>query len=126
MAQMIKNLPGMQEKQRHGLNPWVRKIPWSRKWQPTPVFLIGQSHGERSLVGCSPQGHKESNITEATEYTFTHRQREISTADMERFIEGRHLCIHRKLSLEVPRIQGLDCEEGEIFLKGLSTLHQKV
>ena len=37
-----------------GLNPWVRKIPWRRKWQPTPVFLPGTSHGQRRLVGCSP------------------------------------------------------------------------
>ena len=44
---------------RHRLEPWVRKIPWRRKWQPTPVFLLGQSHGQKSLVGYSPWGHKE-------------------------------------------------------------------
>ena len=37
---------------RHGLDPWVGKIPWRRKWQPTPAFLPGKSHGQRSLVGC--------------------------------------------------------------------------
>ena len=42
--------------QRCGFNPWVRKIPWSRKWQPTPVFLPRECHGERSLVGYSPRG----------------------------------------------------------------------
>ena len=36
---------------RHGFNPWVRKMPWRRKWQPTPVFLPGKSHGQRSLTG---------------------------------------------------------------------------
>ena len=36
-------------------NPWVGKIPWSRAWQPTPVFLPGESHGQRSLAGDSPQ-----------------------------------------------------------------------
>ena len=45
-------------------DPWVKKIPWRRKWLPTPVFLPGESHGQRSLVGCSPQGHKESDTTE--------------------------------------------------------------
>ena len=40
------------------LNPWTRKIPWSRKWQLTPIFLTGKSHGQRSLVGYSPWGHK--------------------------------------------------------------------
>ena len=45
-------------------DPWVRKIPWRRKWQRTPVFLPGESHGQRSLVGYSPRGHKESDMTE--------------------------------------------------------------
>ena len=42
----------------HGFNPWVRTIPWRRKWQPNPVFLPGESHGQRSLVGYSPRGHR--------------------------------------------------------------------
>ena len=41
-----------------GFDPWVRKIPWRRKWQSTPVFLPGESHGQRSLTGYSPWGHK--------------------------------------------------------------------
>ena len=42
-------------------DPWVRKIPWRRKWQPTPVSLPGESHGQRNLVGYSPWGPKESD-----------------------------------------------------------------
>ena len=38
----------------HGFDPWVGKIPWRRKWQATPVFLPGESHGQRSLVGYIP------------------------------------------------------------------------
>ena len=45
-------------------NPWIRKIPRKKEWQPTPVFLPGESHGQRSLVGYSPWGHKKSNMTE--------------------------------------------------------------
>ena len=41
---------------RSGLNPWVGKIPWRRKWQPTPVFLPGEAHGQRSLAGFSQWG----------------------------------------------------------------------
>ena len=41
-----------------GFLPWVRKIPWRRKWQPTPVFLPGKSYGQRSLVDCKRVGHK--------------------------------------------------------------------
>ena len=51
---------------RCGFNPWVRKIPWRRAWQLTPVFLPGESHGQRSLAGYSPNGCKESDTTEAT------------------------------------------------------------
>ena len=49
---------------RPGFCPWVGKIPWRREWRPTPVFLPGKSHGQRSLVGYSPWGHKESDMTE--------------------------------------------------------------
>jgi len=45
-------------------DPWVRKIPWRKKWQPTPGFLPGKSHGQRSLVGYSLWGHKGSDTTE--------------------------------------------------------------
>ena len=51
VAQMVKNLPAVQETR---FCLWVGKIPWRRKWQPTPVFLPEESHGQRSLVGCSP------------------------------------------------------------------------
>ena len=56
---------------RYGFNPWVRKIPWRRAWQPTPVFLPGQSHGQRNLAGYSPWGHKESDTIEATLHACT-------------------------------------------------------
>ena len=49
---------------RHVFDPWVRKIPWRRAWQPTLVFLPGKFHGQRSLAGYSPWGHKQSNVTE--------------------------------------------------------------
>ena len=55
VAQMVKNLPACE---RPGFDPWVGKMPWRRAWQPTPVFLPGESHGQRSLAGSSPQGHK--------------------------------------------------------------------
>ena len=49
---------------RHGFNPWVRKNPWSRKWQPTLVFLPGKFHRHRSLAGYSLGGCKESDTAE--------------------------------------------------------------
>ena len=52
---------------RHGLIPWVGKIPWRRKWQPTPVFLPGKSRGKKSLVDYSPRGCKRVGDDLATE-----------------------------------------------------------
>ena len=51
---------------RGGFTPWARKIPGSRKWQLTPVFLPGESHGQRSLVGYSPGDRKELDTSEHT------------------------------------------------------------
>ena len=49
---------------RHGFDPLVGKISWRRKWQPTPIFLPGESHGQRSLVGYGLWGHEELDMTE--------------------------------------------------------------
>ena len=54
-----------------GLDPWVGKISWIRIWQPTPVFLPGKFHEQRSLVGYSPWCHKQLDMTEHT-HTHTH------------------------------------------------------
>ena len=49
---------------RQELDPWARKVPWKRDWQPTPVLLPGEAHGQRSLAGYSPWGRKESDTTQ--------------------------------------------------------------
>ena len=57
VAQMVKNLPTVREIPGSGdpwFDPYAGKIPWRREWQPTPIFLPGESHGQRSLVGYSP------------------------------------------------------------------------
>ena len=68
VAQRVKRLPAMQE-------TWIRSLggedPWRRQWQPTPVFLPGESHEWRSLVGCSPWGRKESDTTELLHFHFS-------------------------------------------------------
>ena len=51
-------------------DPWVRKIPWRREWQPTPVFLPGEFHGQSTLMGYSPWGCKEWDMTERLTHTF--------------------------------------------------------
>ena len=71
MALVVKNSPANMRPKRGGFDPWVRKIPWRRKWQPTPVLLHGGSHGRRTLVGCSPWGCKESDMTERLHFHFS-------------------------------------------------------
>ena len=67
VAQRAKNLPAMQQ-------AWVQFLgqedPWRRKWQPTPVFLPGESHGQRSLVGYSSWGREELDTTEQRTHTW--------------------------------------------------------
>ena len=60
------HLEGFLQCGRSRFNPWVRKIPWRRAGQPIPVFLPGESHGQRSLAGYSPCGHKELDTSEVT------------------------------------------------------------
>ena len=62
----VKKPPANAGDMRHEFDPWVGKIPWRRKWQPTPIFLPGKPHGQRSLVGYSPWGHEDSDRTEVT------------------------------------------------------------
>ena len=65
VALVVKNLPANAgDVRRRESDPWVGKIPWRRKWLPTPVLLPGKSHGQRSLAGYGPWGHKESETTE--------------------------------------------------------------
>jgi len=59
----------MQEMQETGLIPALGKIPWRRAWQPTPVFLPGESHRQRSLASYSPWGCKQSDMTERVTHT---------------------------------------------------------
>jgi len=66
VAQTVKRLPTMRETRVQAL---VGKIPWRRKWQSTSVLLPGKSHGQKSLVGYSPWGRKESDITEQLHFT---------------------------------------------------------
>jgi len=61
VAQTLKNPPTMLDT---GFDPWVGKIPWRKAWQPTPVFLPGEFHEQRSLEDYSSWDHKESDMTE--------------------------------------------------------------
>ena len=62
---VVKNLPANAGDERDvGLISGLGRFPWRRKWQPTPVFLPGEFRGQRSLVGCSPWGYTELDMTD--------------------------------------------------------------
>ena len=76
-----------------GFDPWVGTIPWRRQGQPTPVFLPGESHGQRSLVGYSPRGRKESDMTERLHFHFHGKDVDflrLSFTDLENPKCGKH------------------------------------
>ena len=69
ILQTVKSLPTTQGMQEMWVDPWVRKMAWRKEWQPTPVFLPEESHGQRSLVGYSPLCHIESDMAERLKHT---------------------------------------------------------
>ena len=82
LAQMVRNMPAMRETCVHS---WVRKIPWKRAWQPTPLFLPGEYHEQRNLAGYGPWGHKELDMTKW-----------LTTATLMLFTWENHSLVYRK------------------------------
>ena len=110
-------------------DPWVRKISWSRKWQPTPVFLSGKFHGQRSLAGYSPRGCKEHTTEHA------HREKvstlnSLRVGDMRREKQGKELswgwlfsCLTESLfsrSVVSDSCDPTDCSLTGSFVYGIS------
>ena len=127
---MVKNPPALQKTQ---VQSWVGKIPWRRAWQPTPEFLPGESHGRRSLAGCSPWGCKESDRTEwvtlsihlilfkeLNELVATHRISVVITWKVHVYnqmadtpqasIKASRTCV-----VWAPRQDGITCEAGILW-----------
>ena len=67
VAQLVKNLPASR---RPRFYSWVRKIPWRKAWQPSPVFLPGESHGQRNQAGYSPWGHRVEHNNDQAQHTY--------------------------------------------------------
>ena len=86
---------------RRGFNPWVGKIYWKRKWQPSPVFLPGESLGQRSLVGYSPRGCKESDTTERLSMYAHHGRWDVrGRGSQAPILAGEQVPFHPKLGID--------------------------
>ena len=104
--------------------PWVRKIPWRRARQPTPIFLPGECHGQRSLAGYSPQGHSQTRLKHLSMYTrckggikvnlYLHRYAVFSVWLVQRTFLSILGCFHALLKIKWPCMCG--------FVLGFSTL----
>ena len=89
---------------RHGFYPWIGKIPWRRKWQPTPAFLPRKSHGRRSLAGYSPWSRKESDTWSNWAHTYT---RMYTLMDTPHFVRQPKLFKKTKATEEQPNIPNI-------------------
>ena len=102
---------------RHTFDSWVRKIPWRKKWQPTPVFLPGESHGQRSLAGYSLLGYKESDMTEKLRmhtHTNTHIPGRLNNAPQ------RCVCVCAKLLQScLSQCDPMDCSPPGSSVRGI-------
>ena len=90
---VVKNPPAMPE-------TGVGKVPWRRRWQPPPVFSPGKSHGQRSRVGYSPRGRKESDMTERLHFThFTLLLRRKVMTNLDSILKSRDMILSTKVHL---------------------------
>ena len=108
---------------RHGFDPWVGKIPWRRKWQPTPVLLPVKSHGRRSLVSYSPWGCKRAGHDLATKTTTIDHIDSFKLAVLELFIRNLKLNFLKGFSRPGKSCQGLVTDSAhDIYRSGWTLL----
>ena len=110
---MAENLPANPGDIRHGFELWVKKILWRREWLPTPVFLPRKFHGQRSLVGYSPWGHEELNMTEKT-HTHYHIYASSSKLSYKFHTPAYFVELH-KLILKLMAVKGPRIAQNSIF-----------
>ena len=90
-------------------DPWVRKIPWKRAWQPTPVFLPGEFHGQRTLVDYSPRSCKESDMSEQMNThtpTHTHTHKHFGTTPPPQLPQSTIICTQNTVQVLINIFHG--------------------
>ena len=110
-------------RRRHRFHPWIGRIPWRRKWQPTPVFLLGKSHRQRSLAGNSPWGHKELRKTEQLS-TQTSLERSLKTVSGSTILWARRRsCLGSRSPSPPPQLPPIPTESAQLMY-GAETFSQ--
>ena len=108
---------------RPGFSPWIGRIPWRRTWQPTPVFLPGEFHGQRSLVGYSPWGRKESDMTEWLSMTHSRVQPIAAALHFPSLVQCA-MCQTQNASWHFPGIPTLRWQSTSIWFTGHPSPHR--
>ena len=108
MVQRVKNLPAMQKT----CNSWLEKTPWRRAWQSTLVFLPGESHGQRSLVGYSPWGRRVG-----------HNWSELSTPTLVQWSYFHLVCCKHTVNISIKNTAKY-CAHKRCFVNTCSLLYQ--
>ena len=103
---------------RPGFNPWVGNILWRREWLPTPVFLPGESHGQRSLAGYSPWGRKELDMTERLTYITSSRSIHIVPSGRISFLFKLNI-FHRMCTTTSSSFSHLSADTGIVSMAWL-------
>ena len=101
----------------HRFHPWVRKIPWRRKRQPTPVFFPGESHGQRRLAGYSPWSCKERDTTE--QLTHTQSIGSQSQTPLKRFVIYLYRRVKRGSEAKVAQLCPTLCDLMDSIARGI-------
>ena len=83
---MVKNPPANEGNMRREFSPWVEKILWRRAWQPTPQLFFGEPHGQRSLAGYHPEGHKETQLKRISLHACTNPHPVIQTINLSHLL----------------------------------------
>ena len=87
--------------------PWVERFPWRRKWQPTPLFLLGKPHGQRSLEGYSPWGHRELDTTKVIQHP-AYLQTEAFRSFFIKVLENTFMCFFFYLLKQIFKLKNLN------------------
>ena len=115
---------------RHKFDPFVRKIPWRRKWQPTLVFLSGESHGQRSLVGYSPCSSKRGGHDLVTkQQQFFYREGEMGRGYYKQKVHWRKLGVWSIVAFQGFNLtvsHWLSCSNSTFLIKRKINLHKLV
>ena len=128
-APVVKNPAAHAGDVTHRFHPWVGKMPWRSAWQPTLVFLPGEAHRQRSLVGCSPRGaQSQSRLKGLSTHARTHTWLPTTTSKLQSTLRGKksktnkHHSLKRQSEIKTRLRQNRDWDDQARDFKSLASI----